>query len=170
MLRTLALLHDQGTDFHFLLIGDGPQRRRLERLADALGIRRQVTFAGEVPGASAWLCALDVFCFTSLDEGLPNAVMEAAVAGLPIVAWELPFMKELLKDGQVACLVEKGDLTAFKNTLVELIRSPGVRSDLGQAARQHVLHTFSLGSYIRQMTHVYEDVLGEQQEMREKTA
>jgi glycosyltransferase involved in cell wall biosynthesis len=166
MLKALSLLREEGIEFHFLLIGDGPERNRLERMADELGICQYVTFAGEVPGASAWLCALDMFCFTSLDEGLPNAVMEAAVAGVPIVSWDLPFMRELLKDGQVACLVESGDLTGLKNALVDLIRSPGLRNDLGQAARQHVLEKFSLESYVRQMTFVYEDLLGGNQGSR----
>ena len=157
----MSLLSVEVKDFHFLLVGDGPERGRLERMADKLGIRQYVTFTGEVPGASTWLGALDVFCFTSLDEGLPNAVMEAAVAGIPIVSWGLPFMKELLKNGEVACLVEPEDLASFKNALVDLIHSPTLQDHLGQAASQHVLETFSLENFVRQMTYVYEDLLGE---------
>ena len=161
LLKVIALLSIELKDFHFLLIGDGPERDYLERVTDELGIRQYITFTGEVPGASAWLSALDIFCFTSLDEGLPNAVMEAAVAGIPIVSWGLPFMKELLKNGEVACLVEPEDLASFKNALVDLIHSPTLQDHLGQVASQHVLETFSLENFVRQMTYVYEDLLGE---------
>jgi glycosyltransferase involved in cell wall biosynthesis len=161
MLSALARLHEDMADFHFFLIGDGPERGRLERKADELGMRGYVTFTGEVPGAGAWLGALDIFCFTSLDEGLPNAVMEAAVAGLPIVGWKLPFMQELLKGGEAARLVETGDMPGFTNALMELTRSPAYRHDLGQAARQYVLENFSLENFLRQMTYVYDDILGE---------
>jgi glycosyltransferase involved in cell wall biosynthesis len=164
MLRALAGLHEEAADFHFLLIGDGPERRRLERLVYELGMRRYVTFTGEVPGAGAWLGALDIFCFTSLDEGLPNAVMEAAVAGIPIVGWKLPFMQELLQGGEAARLVETGDLPGFENALMELTRSPVLRHDLGQAARQYVLEHFSLENFLRRMNHAYEDILGEHPE------
>ena len=163
LLKALALLSMEEKNFHFLLVGDGPERERLERMADELGIRDHLTFTGEVPGASAWLSALDIFCFTSLDEGMPNVAMEAAVAGIPIVSWGVPFMKELLKNGEVSCLVEPEDLTGFKNALVDLIHSPALRNQLGQAARQHVLGSFSLKNFIQQMTSIYEDLLGDHQ-------
>jgi len=161
ILKILALLREEEDDFHFLLVGDGPEKHRLEQMVDELGLRQYITFAGEMPGASAWLGALDIFCFTSLDEGLPNVVMEAAVAGTPIVSWNAPFTKELLGNGEVACLVEAGNLIGFKNALVDLIHSPTLRDQLGQAARQHVLGSFSRDRFVRQMTYVYEDILGD---------
>jgi glycosyltransferase involved in cell wall biosynthesis len=163
LLKALALLSVEVKDFHFLLVGDGPERGRLERMADELGIRQYVTFTGEVPGASAWLGALDIFCFTSLDEGLPNAVMEAAAAGVSIVSWRVPFIEEILKGREVAYLVEPEDLVGFKNALVALSHSPALRSKLGQAARKHVLEAFSLKKFVQHMTCVYEDLLGDYQ-------
>ena len=163
-LNTLALLLKRSGDFHLLMIGDGPERARLESLAEALGIAGHVTFAGEVPGAAAWLGALDIFCFTSLDEGLPNAVMEAAVAGLPIVAWRLPFIEEILEKDETALLVEPEDLVGLGDALLGLAKSPELRAKLGQAARNHVLERFSVERFVNRMTSVYEDLLGLQTE------
>jgi len=68
ILKTLALLKKDVKYFRFILIGDGPERTHLERMTDTLGITQNVTFAGEIPGARAWLSALDIFCFASVDE------------------------------------------------------------------------------------------------------
>ena len=159
LLQATAWLVEDGCDFHLILIGDGPERMHLERIAAELGLDQRVRFAGEIPEASQWLSALDIFCFTSLDEGNPNAVMEAAAAGLPIVGWRVGFMEELLKQGEVARLVEPQDLQAFTEALVTLMNSPELRTELGLAARQHVLERFSIPRYVEQMTRVYEDLL-----------
>lgn len=160
LLKLIALLRKEEEDFHFLLIGDGPERSRLEGMADALGIAEYITFAGEIPGASAWLSALDIFCYTSLSEGMPNVIMEAAVAGIAIITWRVPFMEELLDEGRVALLIEMEDLISFKNAVVRLLQSPKLRSKLGEEAQRHVLAKFTLDRYVQRMTSVYEDLLG----------
>lgn len=159
LLRILALLNEQNFDFRFIFIGDGVERLRLERLTLELGLREKVIFVGEISQAQSWLNALDVFCFTSLDEGIPNAVMEAAVAELPIVGWRVNFMQELLDDGRVACLVEAQNLFEFRDALLSLIQNPDLRHQYGQNAREHVLKNFSIERFVQQMTLAYEDLL-----------
>lgn len=162
ILETLALLREDINNFHFILIGDGQERTNLESLTKTLGISRHVTFAGEVPDARDWLSALDIFCFTSLEEGLPNVVMEAAVAGVPVVSWRLPFIEELLIDGDTALFVDPENLVCFRDALLSLIRSPESRKRIGNAARNHILGNFSLERMLQQMTCVYEELLGVQ--------
>ncbi|GER80063.1 MAG: glycosyltransferase family 4 protein [Anaerolineales bacterium] len=160
LLRVIAVLREDVKGFHFLLIGDGPERLRLEKLAMILGIADCVTFTGEITGASVLLSALDVFCFTSLDEGLPNAVMEAAMAGVPIVSWRMPFIEELLINGKGALLAEPGDSLSFTKHLLNLINSPELRIRMGQDGRAQMLGHFSLDRYVQRMTNVYENLLG----------
>lgn len=162
LLKAIALLNQEEKSFHFLLIGDGVERSRLEAMAGTLGISEQVTFAGEIPGASALLSALDVFCFTSMDEGIPNAVMEAAVAGVPIISWRVPFIEELLDGGKVALLVEPGDIVGFRDALMSLIHSRDLRRDIGEAGRRHVLEQFTLQRFVKNMNVVYDDLLRSQ--------
>jgi glycosyltransferase involved in cell wall biosynthesis len=102
---------------------------------------------------------MDIFCFPSLSEGLPNAVMEAAAAGLPIVAWKLPFCQELLPDAAQALLVEPGNLEVMSSALSQLLNSAQLRAQYGSAARLHILENFDLARYIQNMTAVYELVL-----------
>lgn len=162
LIRVALHIKQSNKNFHILLIGDGPERSTLEALARELGVQDKVTFTGEVPFGSQWLKGLDIFCFLSLDEGSPNVVMEAGAAGLPIVAWKLPFNEELLENEKMAMLVEVGDLDGLKTALSRLIQSKGLRAEIGNAAQAHLLSNFSLERYVRKMTQVYETVLEKQ--------
>jgi glycosyltransferase involved in cell wall biosynthesis len=160
LIKVMAMLKDEMEDFQFLLIGDGPDELRLKGMAEDLGIHTHITFAHEIPDAGKLLSALDIFCFASLDEGLPNVIMEAAAASVPIVSWRLPFIEELLDDGRAGSLVEPvGNIINFKNRILNLIHSPQLRIDTGRAGHDHVLKKFSLGRFVQQMTDVYENVL-----------
>ena len=159
LLKIITLLQKDTKDFHFILIGDGPERSHLESLVNELGIRQNIIFTGEVPNAKNLVAALDIFCFTSTNEGLPNAVLEAAMAGVSVVAWRLPFIEEILKDGEMALLVDVENLVAFKDAILSLIHSPALRSTLGNAGREHVIKNFSLDRCMQEMTHVYDDLL-----------
>ena len=159
LLQVLSKLRDTGEQFHFILIGDGPERGKLERLIIDLGLSSYVTFTGEIPQAGRWLKAMDIFAFTSVDEGMPNVIMEAATAELPIVTWKLPFYEELLENEKNALLVDAEDTMAFTKAIIKLIEFPGLRNKIGQAAKKHMLTSFSLDHYIQNMTSVYESVL-----------
>jgi len=154
-------LKQKSLNFHCLLIGDGPEKDTLEKLSRGLDIEDKVTFTGEVPFASRWMKGFDVFCFPSIDEGLPNAIMEAAAAGLPVVAWRLPFIEELLKNEEMALLEEPKDLDGMEKALRALIRSEDLRTQLGSAAQAHIHAHFNLDRYIQSMTAVYETLLKE---------
>lgn len=148
-----------GYNFHLVLIGDGPEKGNLERMVKENNLTDRVTFTGEVPSAIRWLLAFDVFCFPSIAEGSPNAVMEAALAGLPIVAWDLPFNREILSKPNLAFLVEPGNQSAMLEAIIKIIDSETLRQSLGSQAQKHVQTTFGLPRYIEAMTAVYENVL-----------
>lgn len=143
----------------FLLIGDGPEKDKLERQATELGLGNRLIFTGEIPNAARWMKGLDIFSFTSYDEGMPNVVMEAGAAGLPVVTWDLPFYREILPSAQLACLVPPGDLEQMKFCLSNLINSPTEREKLGKAAQAHILQTFGLDRYVSRMTGLYDHLL-----------
>lgn len=161
LIQACAVLEQQGTNFHLILIGDGPEKPALQELTSKLGLYRSITFTGEVPFASRWMPAFDIFCFPSLAEGSPNVVLEAAAAGLPVIAWDLPFNKEVLPDEEMAFLLPPGDVAAMANALRDLIHSQRLQVSLGSAAQVHVLKNFSLANYIKSMTEVYNEVLAD---------
>jgi glycosyltransferase involved in cell wall biosynthesis len=160
LVKVMAMLRNDVQDFQFLLIGDGPDASRLKGMTADLGLQEHIIFMHEIPEAGKLLGALDIFCFASTDEGLPNVIMEAAAAGVSVVSWRLPFIEELLDDGRAACLVEPvGNIVNFKNMILRLIRSPQLRIETGKAGRDHVLKNFSPEHFVKQMTNVYENIL-----------
>ncbi len=158
-LEITARLKSSRNNFHFVLIGDGPEKVRLKNLAWSLGIEDCVSFLGEVPNAADSMKGMDIFCFPSTSEGLPNVIMEAAAAGLPVVAWKLPFIEELLPENTMSLLSPLGDLDSMLIHLSELLSSQSLRNSIGLAARDHVIENFGIDQYIREMTCVYDSVL-----------
>jgi glycosyltransferase involved in cell wall biosynthesis len=86
--------------------------------------------------------------------------MEAAVVEVPTIAWKTPFLDELLVDGVSAVLVRQGDVSAFEESLVALIHSAERRCQLGRKARERMRHEYSVDSFVRKLTSVYEELLG----------
>lgn len=146
-------------NFHVILIGDGPEKAHLEYLSESIGVTDRVTFLGEVPNAADWMKGMDIFCFPSTSEGLPNVIMEAATAGLPVVAWKLPFIQELLPDKSMSLLSTPHDLDSMLKHLSELINSPSLRENIGRAAQEHTVQYFSVERFVKEMTSVYDSVL-----------
>lgn len=161
LLEIFSNLVKQAPNVHLVLIGDGAEKPKLEKLSDALRISEHVSFTGESGNANRLLKAFDIFAFPSMDEGMPNVILEAAAAGLPIVTWDLPFYREILTNGENAILVQPGNLDQFRMALQELIENPELRVQLGSAARQHVLDTFTVEKFTSNMTQVYDTLLSQ---------
>ena len=88
--------------------------------------------------------------------------MEAAVARVPVIAWRMPFMQELLDNDRSAILVDPNDFSGFCNKVLTLIREPALRSRLGKAGQDVMLDRFSVDRAVRSLTSVYDELLSNQ--------
>lgn len=156
LLEATAALRQQYGGVNLLLIGYGPQLKELNARAEMLGLSDCAVFTGADASAREWLSALDVFCFPSMDEGLPNVVLEAAVAGVPVVAWRMPFMEGLLDERESMLLVERGNVSQLTEALARLIDDEGLRSSMGEKAQRQAIDRFSLDRYVERLTRLYE--------------
>ena len=122
------------------IVGDGPERERLEALARELDLFCDMRFMGSVPpqAVAAVLGESDVFVLTSHSEGRPNVVVEAMAAGRAIVATALPGVCELLEHEHNGLLFEPGDTAALAAHLRRLAIDPALRLRLGRAARKTI--------------------------------
>ena len=91
-----------------LLVGEGPYRPVIERLIEQHGLTGRVLLLGQRNDIPALLRGADIFLFCSRTEGLPNAVLEAMAAGLPVVATDVPGCRDLITTGQSGYLVPVG--------------------------------------------------------------
>jgi glycosyltransferase involved in cell wall biosynthesis len=137
-----------------VVIGDGPLRGDLERLAGRLGVADRVELPGLLPRDEVYrvLAGADAYVSTSRGEGLPLSVLEALAAELPVVLSDIPPHQEVAAATAAARLVPVGDARAFADALTRLLALPlEQREALGRSARKAVTDAFSVHS----MTHGY---------------
>jgi glycosyltransferase involved in cell wall biosynthesis len=151
-------------DVHFVLVGDGPLKNELHTHAGNLGIADRVVFTGQRDDVSFLLTAFDVFLFTSSNrdsegEGLPNAVMEAMVSGLPCVASRAGGTQELFQDGEAGYLVEPEAREAYLGHTLTLLGDTALRHSLGQAGRTIIQKKHSVSTMVSHFEDLYTRVL-----------
>lgn len=127
------------------VVGDGPARPALEAQAEALGLRGRVEFLGWLDRAAlpAAYREADLFVFPSRDEGMPNAVLEAMAAGLPVAATRIAGNQDLVVDGETGLMVPSDDAPALAAALARLTADRGLRVRMGAQGRARVLERFS---------------------------
>lgn len=145
LLRAAARLPAGG--WRLQLVGDGPDRERLEELQRELGLEHAVEFLGARDDVPALLAAASAFVLSSRSEGLPLSVIEAMAAGLPIVASDVGGLHELVEDGSSGLLVPAGDVDALADALRRLVADPAERQRLGNAARARAEERFDLPAF-----------------------
>ncbi|MGE5192417.1 MAG: glycosyltransferase [Deltaproteobacteria bacterium] len=146
-------------DVVFVIIGDGPERAKLENFTQSLEISRRVKFVGHRDDATRLLPALDVFWLASDFEGLSNSIMEAMAAGLPIVASDIPPNRELVVDGQTGCLAPVGDRVAFAQLAERILLNPALARQLGDAGRERIATHFSVEKMVEEYARLYQEAV-----------
>jgi glycosyltransferase involved in cell wall biosynthesis len=135
-----ALAQPNLTNAMLMVIGDGPERSKLEALAASLSLSIRVSFVGSIPPVHVprYLADADVFVLASHSEGRASVVMEAMAAGLPVVATAIAGMDEIVKDGKTGFLFPNGDIQMLAVSLAQLEQDGELRQRLGQAGREFV--------------------------------
>lgn len=128
-----------------LLIGAGPQEKTLRQLADQLKLTARITFYGDTPWpkAIALIKAADIIVNPSYTEGLPTAVIEAALCQRAIVATNVGGTPEIIQHGVSGYLVPPNNPTALRAALEKLVVDPALRHRLGQAAATSATNRFT---------------------------
>ena len=160
LLRAVAALRDRGVTSTLVLAGDGPERPRLEALAQQLGIARRVHFLGAVPLAADVLAVVDVFVLPSLVEGLPLALLEAMLTGAAVVATSVGGVPEVVTSGVNGMLVRAGDEAALAAAIETLARSPELRARLGWRARETIQRGYTEAQYLASLSALYLELVG----------
>ncbi|MEP6909250.1 MAG: glycosyltransferase family 4 protein [Actinomycetota bacterium] len=154
LIEAVRLLEAEGLPVQTVVGGEGPDRALLAAQADGLNVE----FRGFVADVPAFHAELGAFCLPSRWEGLPFALLEAMMSGLPCVASDVGDVR-LALDG-AGFVVPPDDPAALAAALRELVVSPERRRELGAAARTRALERYSVETMVAETVRVYETALG----------
>ena len=135
-------------------------RRELDELVQTLSVGPYVHFVGGVDSPWGFLQEIDIFASCSETEGLSNSIVEAEMAGVPVVASAVGGTPEIVVDGETGLLYPAGDVPALTAALRTLVTDRARREAMGAAAAAFARRTFDVQRMVRETTFIYRRVLG----------
>jgi glycosyltransferase involved in cell wall biosynthesis len=158
MIEAFMLLRQKDSNSILLMVGSGSQQNSLRSQIEALDLERCVILAGERQDIPQLLATSDVFASSSHREGLPLSVLEAMMAGLPIVATSVGDIPNVVtKETGVVVPPHRPELLA--EALDDLLKNPAKRRQMGKAAKDRAMQEYSLDVWMRRQVQLYKDVL-----------
>jgi len=158
LLRALPHLEEGGLrDYQLLMVGEGPLRPSLERQVQEMGLGQRVKFLGLRRDVPELLRAMDLFVFPSLWEGFGTALVEAMLAEVPVVASDLPCIREIIPDEDFGWLVPPGDEEALAQGILRALQDSERAADRIASARERAREHFSLHKVVA----TYQQMFGE---------
>lgn len=146
---------------NLLLVGEGPSKDYLSELARRLGIENNVFFALNTTETERFLSIIDVFVFSSLQEGLGLSLLEALASGKPCVASNVGGVSSIIEDGVTGILVPPKDTHALKEAIMRILKDKKLKTSLMQNGSALVRRKFSLERMIDEVVDVYNKALRE---------
>jgi len=161
LVEALALLRKSNPELKFklLVVGEGPERERLERAVEAKGLSARLFFIGHVEDVAPYYAIADVLALPSHSEGSPNVLLEAMVAGVPVVATSVGGVPEIALADESALLVPPREPRLFANALHRLLSDSDLAQTLRANARARVASHFSHQSYAESLIRIYQQLV-----------
>ena len=139
-----------------IIIGEGEERENLEKQIEELKISHSVTLKGFLENARSHLLDFDIFVFPSRSEGLPYALLEAGLAGLPVISTYTGGIPEIIETGINGVLVFPDDSESLLSSLILLAENPDIRERLGRNLKETIHKDFLIQKMVHDTLKVYE--------------
>ncbi len=158
LLAAIDVLQHIRPNLHTWIVGDGPERERLEGIAHAFHLGAHVRFCGHRDDVPRLLAAADLLVLPSLYEGLPNVVLEAMRFRKPVVATAAPGTTEVVADHRTGLLVPPGNKTELARAILRIVDDPTLAHRLGAAGRDLAESAFHATVMIERFARLIEDL------------
>jgi glycosyltransferase involved in cell wall biosynthesis len=159
VLEIVRATRERGVNAVLCMVGDGPDRGRLEQLAHDLGIARACYFVGYQEDVAGYYRLFDAFVLPSVNEGTPVSAIESLASGTPVVANRVGGVPDVVRDGVDGFLVEAGDVEGAATGLATLAGSAGLRKKMGESGRTRVLERYSVSRLVDDVDRLYRSLL-----------
>jgi glycosyltransferase involved in cell wall biosynthesis len=159
VLEAFRLVREQGVDACLCLVGDGPDRERIERRAAELGVIRDTLFLGYQEDVAPYYAAFDALVLPSANEGTPVSVIEALAAETPVVATRVGGVPDVVREGEEGFLVDAGDTAELAERLTRLAGDAQLRRRLGKSGRERVVKRYAVDRLLDDIDRLYRELL-----------
>lgn len=159
LIRATSQLIARGLPVHLVLIGQGPDRETLEKQAQEAGIASSVRFLGLRKDIPQVLSGMDVFALASKSEGMPGVLIEAGLAGLPSVSYDVGGVTEVVDHNSTGLVVPTENFDGLVAALEELVNRPEWRTEMGERARTWCRSRFNLDIVTNQYISLFNQLL-----------
>jgi L-malate glycosyltransferase len=159
LIDAFARLAPENDHLRLVLVGDGGLRPQIEQQVSRLGLEGRIVLFGSATDLPPLYDAFDLFVQASNSEALPNVLLEASAAALPIVATAAGGSAELVNDGETGLLVPVDDLERLVSAMDRAVRDADLRRRLGTSARVVVERDYGMGRFVREYADLYREQL-----------
>ncbi len=161
LLRALAEVSREYPNLRLTIAGTGPKEPALRRLGDELGLTEKVRYIGYVADMPSLYAESDLVVQSSLTEGLPNVMLEAAYLGVPVVATDVGGTREVIEHGVSGWLVPAGSAAALAAGVRRYLQDSAAFIAMAAKGRRHVEEHFSIDSRTQKQISLYEELTGQ---------
>ena len=149
----------QHDEVHVVIVGEGPERAALQSFIDDRHLASRVHLVGRQADVARWMKAAALFVLPSRWEGMPNVVLEAMAAGLPIIASDVEGVRELITPDVTGCIVPPHSATDLMRAIADLLADPALGSRLGSTAQSVCREMFAESNLPLQYSALYRQIL-----------
>jgi glycosyltransferase involved in cell wall biosynthesis len=143
----------------FLIVGDGPLKPKLKKLANDLNLNKSLFFLGQREDIGDVLKRADIFCLTSLNEGMGRVLIQAQKFGLPVVATKVGGVSEVVKENETGFLVEPKDYFSLSQNLLRIIEDDDLRNRMRKQVLNWVKGRFTSKEMVYKTERLYLDLI-----------
>jgi glycosyltransferase involved in cell wall biosynthesis len=161
LVEAVAAVFSEIPDVHLLIAGEGPQREQLRKRIGELSTGERIHLLGRQEDIAGLMRSSAAFVLASRWEGMPNVMLEAMAAGLPIVATRVEGVPELIEHEISGLIIRPGAVAALKDAMLRLLSDGDLAAALGRAAQNRVQTSFSWGRAAQQYCELWERLLCE---------
>lgn len=159
LIKAVALAAEVVPDLRLRIVGDGPERPRLEQMIVELNQGSRIELLGERQDVPDLLAAAGFFATATLTEGISLTLLEAMACGLPVLATHVGGNPEIIDEGRTGFLVPSGDVDALAAGLIRMAHAQALWTEMGQAGRQRVERHFTNTLMVSSYEALYEELL-----------
>jgi glycosyltransferase involved in cell wall biosynthesis len=158
-IEAARILIDRGLELKFMLVGDGPDRQRLEEKVQRLNLQDAFVFKGNVSNVANYITRFKILVSASEFEGLSNSILEALSAGTPVIASDVPSNNEIISNMEDGLLYEYGNAEDLAGKIVLMIENSAMYGSMQIKARQKAERDFEMSKMITRMEDYFQSLM-----------